>query len=327
MQVVELSGEHPNLPAAEVLGALRAWKVSPAAVHHEPRFLAFRPGVAPGRLAARLALARSVGTALLSGGLEEVAAGAGSVDLGGARFRLRVVDFSGEAPAGLEASVGETLTRRGRVDLETPEVNLRLLLSHHACLYRVEATVDRGAFEDRRAEPGPAARPVTLHPRLARALVNLTGVGEGETLLDPFCGAGGVLLEAALVGAAPLGADVQPDVLEACRATLRRFGLRGDLHAGDVGEVPEAFGVVDAIATDPPYGRSASTSGEDVEALLRRAFRAFEEVLRPGGRLAIALPAPDHLDLAGEGLRLRGFHALRVHRSLTRHFALFEKPR
>ncbi len=324
---MELSGEHPNLPAAEVMGALRSWGVTPKHVHHEPRYLAFHPPVDATQLASRLALARHVGKALLVGDLEDVVAASASLDLGGARFRLRVEDFTGKTPPDLEATVGEALAHGGRVDLEHPQADLRLLVSRDACLYRVDASVDRGAYEERRPANEGAVRPVTIHPRLARALVNLTAVREGETLLDPFCGSGGILLEAGLVGARPRGSDLRADVLKECRATLARFGLAGDLVACDVGEIAQAFGPVDAIATDPPYGRAAGTQGEDVGDLMRRAFEAFHETLRTGGRLAIALPSRRHLDLGRRRLRLLGWHALRVHRSLTRTLAVFDKPR
>lgn len=325
IQVVELSGEHPNIPAAEVMGVLRAWGVHPRLLRHAPRFLTFQPPVDGAKMASRLALARHVGRAVWEGSLEELAEAAASLDLGGARFRLRVEDFAGTAPADLEVSLGEALAQGGRVDLETPEVDLRLLVSLHACLYRVEASVDRAAYEERRPAGDDPVRPVTIHPRLARALVNLASVREGETLLDPFCGAGGILLEAGLVGAKPQGSDVQSDVLETCGAVLHRHDLAAPLVRCDVGEIAETFGPVDAVATDPPYGRSAGTRGEKVDALLGRAFEAIQTVLRPGGRVAIALPSVAHLDLGRRIMDLKEWHALRVHRSLTRTLAVFER--
>jgi hypothetical protein len=41
--LVELSGEHPGLAAAEVAGALRALGDSPGALHREGRLLLSRP--------------------------------------------------------------------------------------------------------------------------------------------------------------------------------------------------------------------------------------------------------------------------------------------
>ena len=64
-------------------------------------------------------------------------------------------------------------------------------------------------FDERRMHFNPAPHPSSLHPRLARAFVNLTGISKGE-LYDPFCGAGGILIEAALCGFIAVGSDIDP---------------------------------------------------------------------------------------------------------------------
>ncbi|MCJ2520337.1 MAG: RsmD family RNA methyltransferase [Candidatus Thermoplasmatota archaeon] len=327
-QLVEFSGEHPNLPISDALGCLRGLGVIPSKVVYERRFLAFRPGVDLRELALRAALGRYVGEVLISGTLEEVRRRTGEVDLRGRSFRLRVVDYTGsvETPS-LEAALGGSLASTGRVDLEDPEVDLRLIISEGACLFRVEAVVDRAGFESRKVERRPSFRPVGLHPKFARALVNLTGVSKGETLLDPFSGTGGILLEAALVGARAAGSDVKEDVLEGCRENLHFFGLEADMRVCDVGDIVEEFDRVDAIATDPPYGRAAGTMGERLPRLIERAFEAFRGVLKVSGRVAICLPKLEYIDLGKRYLRLLEWHSLPVHRSLIRHFSVFEKPR
>ena len=51
-------------------------------------------------------------------------------------------------------------------------------------------------FENRRAHLRPSNHPTSLHPRLARCLINLANSKE---ILDPFCGSAGLLLEAGLL--------------------------------------------------------------------------------------------------------------------------------
>ncbi len=323
--VVELSGEHPNLPIAEVLAVLRGMGDSPRGVWVEPRVAAFPSEVDLPKLLARLAFARTAGTTWLWGEMAEIQARLPSLDLQGKRFRLRVADHLDGAPSRLESRLGELLAATGVVDLETPEVDLRLVRGRQAFLYPVSAEVNRGAFETRTARNRPFARPVVMHPRFARALVNLTGVTPGELLLDPFCGTGGILMEAFLVGARPVGGDLQQDVIEGCRRNLRHFGMEAELYATDVGEVSSMVNQADAIATDPPYGRGATTRGEDLTDLLRRAFRAFHSVLRRGGRLAIALPDPELIELGRRHFVLLEWHKVRVHRSLDRYFCVFQR--
>jgi tRNA (guanine10-N2)-dimethyltransferase len=165
---------------------------------------------------------------------------------------------------------------------------------------------------------------VSLHPRYARALVNLTQVLEGQTLLDPFCGTGGLLLEAALMGVRALGSDASPEMIEGCRENMAHFGARWQrLEVLDIGEVAEAFGAVEAVATDPPYGRSASTRREPVRELHERGLRAVQDVLKPSRLAGVVLPYPCG---GTEGLRLEQEHVQRVHRSLDRHYCLLRRP-
>jgi tRNA (guanine10-N2)-dimethyltransferase len=185
--------------------------------------------------------------------------------------------------------------------------------------------VDRSSYEARRPENRPFFLPVGLHPRLARALVNLTGVGRGERLLDPFCGTGGVLMEAALIGAKAVGSDLRSNVVDGCRDNLRAFGLDAEMRACDIGDVPEEISDVDSIATDPPYGKAAATMGEDIPSLMDRAFATFRRVLKPGGRAAVCLPNLGLIDIGRRHLRILEWHSIPVHRSLTRHFAVFER--
>lgn len=49
-----------------------------------------------------------------------------------------------------------------------------------------------------------------MMPRMARTLVNLSLCGTGATLLDPFCGTGGILIEAEMLGIHTLGSDFDP---------------------------------------------------------------------------------------------------------------------
>lgn len=108
----------------------------------------------------------------------------------------------------------------------------------------------------------------------ARLLVHLTGQPDTGRLLDPFAGAGGVLIEARRIGWTTWSVDVDPTL---------RYGLAelADLHViGDAGALPFASGSVDAVATEPPYHPSA------LDAVVA-SIGEIARVLRPGGRASL----------------------------------------
>lgn len=325
--LVELSGEHPGLAAAEVAGALRALGDSSGALHREGRLLLVETSVDAHELAQRLALAHAVDEVLLEGNLDELMAGAGGVELPPGTFAVRARNLrGGPSPPRLAARIGALIGRRHRVDLAHPDTEVRIVLGPSSTFFTMlRAGVERSAYEARRVALRPFSQPISLHPRLARALVNLTGVARGQSLADPFCGTGGILLEAGLAGARPLGLDIRPEAVEGTRRTLDAFGVRGDIRVGDVGELPSWTGGVAAVATDPPYGRSTTTRGEPLVKLYRRAFTATAEALSPPGKAALVVPDLSYVELAAGHLQLLDSFPLRVHRSLTRHFCLFQR--
>ena len=49
---------------------------------------------------------------------------------------------------------------------------------------------------------------------------------------------------------------------------------------------------VPSIATDPPYGRSATTMKDGPRGAVEQSVEGLADALEPGGRLAICLPDP-----------------------------------
>jgi len=324
--VVELSGEHPTLPRAEVLAAFEAEGVIVRELAVGSSVLrADASGPVP-RSLARLGLAHVVCEELVRGSFEDVRAWARDQDLAGRRFRVRARGIGIDLDIrGVEGALGSDLGRTGTVDLAHPQVDLRLLAADEFVLGRVFHRVERSALEKRKVARRPFSRPISLHPKLARALVNLSRVPTAGVLLDPFCGTGGILLEASRIGLRSVGADAAASMVRGARASLRSLDEQADLVLADAGRGPWRPGRVVGIATDPPYGRAATTRREPREDLYDRAFGALAEVLPRGGHLAVGLPSEDAVEIVGRHLELLERHALRVHKSLTRIFCAFRR--
>jgi len=113
----------------------------------------------------------------------------------------------------IEQSIGGALFREGwKIDLTAPEITLKII-----ALNRIEKggkppqiiwgvlTSGTSTWDERTAPKRPYFKPISLDPRLARAMANIACPEEGK-ILDPFCGTGGILLEAAAIGSHVLAA-------------------------------------------------------------------------------------------------------------------------
>src|SRR5205807_2186404 len=134
----------------------------------------------------------------------------------------------------------------------------RLLVGEEFLLGRVIHRVDRARLEATNVAHRPFSLPISLHPKFARALLNLSRVPMAGFVLDPFCGTGGLLLEAVSIGLRPIGLDRDRRMILGFRASLRGAG-DGALGVADAGRLPLRGASVHGIATDPPYGRAAWT--------------------------------------------------------------------
>lgn len=321
----ELSGEHPSLPRAEAMACLEAESPDHRELQAGPGFLLAECDPRQlDRLAFRLALTHRLGLYLGNAGLEGLEREVMELPLPPGSLSVRAKSVQGLHPEvdtfNLAKKVGRALKDEHRIDLTSPDIQLRLLLSDRIHFFLQSHEVDRKQFERRKVAERPFFSPISLHPRFARALVNLTGARKGDTVLDPFCGTGGIVLEAALLGLRVMGSDVDPAMVEGCRRNLEHFGVTGTrLEVVDVGDIGQVFGEVGSVATDPPYGRAASTKKEGIEGLYRRGLRAMAEAVSLGGRVGVVLPRQVEVP----GLELMQLHRQRVHRSLTRHYHLF----
>jgi tRNA (guanine10-N2)-dimethyltransferase len=335
-----LSGEHQTLPAAEAVAAIQAERRAFKVVEQLDQVLVAETKAEPGPLASRLAMCREICYHLCTSGVreEEILEAVGSSDVvdlipHGKTFAVRVRRVRRSAPSINTIEFSKRLADliseevEFKVDLVQPETELLGVLTGERCAFGLTAArVDRGQFTKRRPTLRPAFHPSTLPPAFARCMVNLARTPRKGTFLDPFCGVGGILLEAGLIGAQLIGVDIERGMIDGARRNLEASGISNfQLMVGDARKLPALQ--VDAIATDPPYGRQAPTGGVELEELYREALPSMAAVLRPKGYLCVTSPAGLELEgLAEEaGLRVIEKHEQRVHRSLTRRIYVFRK--
>ena len=327
---VELSHESLPLAEAEAVSAAEAlggrWGGRENAVAglvpvEMPELASLR------ELAARLALARRCLVPLTAPEGPVPTARREGGQGGSAAFRRLGRPSGSDADAGVLECGRAFKSGGGRIDLDRPSRRFWLAEGSDGedRLLEEVAAVDRVAPTRRRMPLLPFRRPVSLPPKLARAAVNLARVVIGDRVLDPFLGTGALLAEGGLLGGRLYGVDRDPDMV---RGSLQNFAHLGvgaeELLVGDAREVSFSDRAVrfSAIVTDAPYGRSSSTGGEATVSLVERVLRRWAKELVPDGRIVLVAPAgPASPEVPGT-LRFR--IPVRVHRSLTREFRLYE---
>lgn len=329
--IFELSGEHEALPKAEIIACLEAEGTGFNIEEEDNGVLVIDAcELDILEMKKRLALTHYIDKPLFSCEADELAKFNTPLKIGEGSFAVRakrIQRFHEDLDLKTtEKIVADNVVSENTVDLSSPDIQIRVIISNRCHLGMSLARIDRGAFESRKVQFRPYFSPVSLHPRLARALVNLSRVRKGQSLLDPFCGTGGILIEAGLIGAKPIGSDIDKRMVEGCQKNLSSLNIEdAELVCSDIREVENNIKQVDAIATDPPYGRSATTNREELSSLYNRTFETFKRILKPKGYISILLPDEESIKIGEKYLNFKESYAMRVHKSLTRNFCVYQK--
>ncbi len=198
-----------------------------------------------------------------------------------------------------------------KANFKSPKTRIEFLFAPKrvfAALLIAEVSKD---FLERKAHKKPALHPTSLNPKVARAMINLTGIKKGK-LHDPFCGAGGILVEAAFMGFDVVGYDISSFMLKKAKENLKHYGIRDfSLNYCDATEIKERM---DYVAADLPYGRNSK-----VNASLERIYSDFLNNAR--FRRAV-LGFPDFVDyrkiIRRAKRKVLGEYTIYLHRSLSK---------
>ena len=112
----------------------------------------------------------------------------------------------------------------------------------------------------RRAWRG-ASQQGALHPPVAAAMALLAGLQPGQTVLDPFCGSGTLLIEAGLrcPGLDLQGYDIAPAAIGQAAINAGLAGVPVVFITADTSQI--ALPPADIILSNPPWGRTVEAEG------------------------------------------------------------------
>jgi len=241
----------------------------------------------------------------------------------------------------LEIKLGKQIlsqTPGATVSLKNPDKTFLGIITNDKLILGLKLSdISSKTFSERRPRKKPFFHPSAMPSKMARCMVNLAHAKPEAVLLDPFCGTGTSLIEAAFIGCRAVGVDAQHRMILGTKKNLAYFGIEAEgLVLGDSRKIPLVR--VDAVVTDPPYGRSSSTLRSTTMQLVKDVMISLYALLGMGQRMCIALPIKlkqtgeiEHLSKEIEGYaKTVGFkkieaHTVYVHRSLTREIVIYEK--
>jgi tRNA G10 N-methylase Trm11 len=192
------------------------------------------------------------------------------------------------------------------------ELGLELLLIRDGANTIIAQTtnvqdIDAYTLRDR-GRPKRDARVGMLPPKLAQTIINLATIdpkSNSERLLDPFCGTGVVLQEAALMGYSVYGTDLEERMIRYSRDNLNwltdthKITFDWYLHEGDATDT-QWQQPIDIIACEGYLGRPFTSVPDneilqktiaDCDLILKKFLKNLANQTKKETRLCLAVPA------------------------------------
>jgi len=190
--------------------------------------------------------------------------------------------------------------------------------SHHYVFYwfadvifaTEELYVNQDTPHSRRSHLKQYNHPTSIHPKIARAMINLSGQ---DSFIDPFCGAGGIVVEGLLMGLSASGSDINHFLITKAKENANQLGLTTPFTCKDALTLSQK---TPAIVADLPYGKNSQLS-ESLTPLYEKFFSVAQS-LTPILVIGINASLPLADLLSSSSWKQQQEFSLYVHKSLTR---------
>jgi 23S rRNA G2445 N2-methylase RlmL len=177
---------------------------------------------------------------------------------------------------------------RYRADDRESDINVRVFIEHDHAVVGMRLA-DRPLYKrDYKAEHVPGS----LKPPVAAALVDLARPPAGALLLDPCCGAGTILIEAAAVGLTATGGDQAASAVAAAKQNIAAAGVAATVQEWDLTALPLEAESVDTIVSNLPWGRQVEVE-HALADFYTDACAEMARVIQSQGRIVLLTNRPD----------------------------------
>ena len=335
------SQEHPLLPQAELRAVMECENIE-ADVNPVTEGLVVLENISPDKideyyaiLTKRLGYTHEVHEIIKKSSVDSLNDDISAIDWSSyisESFAVRVKRFNSQIDTvATERKAGSLILENYsdiKVKLRNPNSLVRLVAFENDVYIAIEKIkLNKKHFQDSKPHKRPFFYPGSMSPKLARCMVNLSRVTEGQLLLDPFCGTGGILIEAGLIGCKVVGSDVYWKMKNGTSINLDYYGITDyRIFNIDVREL-KMYEKVAAVVTDPPYGISTSTGDIEGNDIFKEFFNSIYDNMRDDAYLCMA--SPHYVDLKpladDVGFEIVEQYGIKMHRSLTRIISVIRK--
>ncbi len=156
---------------------------------------------------------------------------------------------------------------------------------------------------------------LAISPRIARILINLSGAKEGDLILDPFCGVGGIIQEAVLMNINCIGIDLDGEAISGAKENMTwlknnySFKSKVEFIRGDSINAPnrQYCAIVAESSLGDILRRKLSKKQAEryLDNFLTKVIpllRKFKEVKRPNAKIAITFPCFEGVEIKKEDI-------------------------
>jgi tRNA (guanine10-N2)-dimethyltransferase len=238
-------------------------------------------------------------------------------------FAIRAIQKKEKSESNIAKKIGDKISIKNKIDLNNPELKILYYANEKSIIsiWEKENKTYYNKCLEHHIKYRPYFSPISIHPRIARSMVNLSNCPLGGSIIDPFCGTGGILIEIANMEIEAIGIDILKKMAEYSNGNLKHYNLKAKIINGDIEKLKNCN--FEAIVTDPPYGISTTTKGEGVKKLMERSLDLFAKKMKTKQRLVMAVSNPQLV----QNKNYTTIHKFEwyIHKSLTRYILVMEK--
>jgi len=207
------------------------------------------------------------------------------------------------------------------VNLDNPQTLIEVYIIRKKAYLCLQKWVNIEDFESRKAHQRPELHPTAMHPRMARALINILNPKQKDTLIDPMCGAGGILTESGLMNIKCEGYDIDNAQLNRAKINLSHLKISPKLYTLKKLDATKIRSLKN-IVTDLPYGKSSKKTEE-----INKLYANF--IKNISGRAVVVFPDfSDYKKILknslNKKLEVKKIISHYVHKSLTRKIVIID---